>query len=108
MGDVNNHYEALDRSLKKIGIVLVDDLGLLRNGKSAQCIDLLRKLLLCTSTTVAKQMLLRGCASHSSDKKLVSTAFDLARDKVKYSPTLTAEQYFKEVRYKSVSCLHFL
>jgi hypothetical protein len=97
MGDVNNHYESLDRSLKKIGLILVDDLGLLRNGKASQCIDLLRKLLLCTSPIIAKQMLLRGCATHSSDKKLVNAAFELVRDKAKFSPTVTVEQFCKEV-----------
>jgi hypothetical protein len=102
MGDVNNHYEALDRSLKKLGIVLVDDLGLLRNGKASQCVDLLRKILLGTSVPVAKMLLQRGCPSHATDKKLVSAAFDLVRDKVKFLPSLTVDQFFKEVR--TVSC----
>jgi hypothetical protein len=97
MGDVNNHYEALDRSMKKLGIVLVDDLGLLRNGKAAQCVHLLRKLLVGTSIVVAKLLLQRGCPSHASDKKLVSAAFELVRDKVKFMPSLTVDQFFKEV-----------
>lgn len=98
MGDVNNHYESLDRSLKKIGMVLVDDLGLLRNGKASQCLDLLRRLLLTTSVTVAKQLLSRGCPSHATDKKLVSAAFELLRDRAKFIPSLTVDQFFKEVR----------
>jgi hypothetical protein len=97
MGDVNNHYEALDRSMKKLGIVLVDDLGLLRNGKAAQCVHLLRKLLVGTSIVVAKLLLQRGCPSHASDKKLVSAAFELVRDKAKFMPSLTVDQFFKEV-----------
>lgn len=97
MGDVNNHYDTLDRSLKKLGIVLVDDLGLLRNGKASQCVDLLRKLLLGTSVPLAKMLLQRGCPSHATDKKLVSAAFELVRDKVKFLPSLTVDQFFKEV-----------
>lgn len=99
MGDINNHYDSLDRALKKIGIVLVDDLGLLRHGKASQCLDLLRKLLLGTSVALSKQLLQRGCPSHATDKKLVSSALDLVRDKVKFMPSLTVEQFFKEVMY---------
>ena len=97
MGDATNHYETLDRSLKKIGIILVDDSGFLRNGKSLACVDLLRKLLLSTSVPTAKLLLQRGCPSHAPDRKLVAAAFELVRDKVKFLPSLTVDQFFKEV-----------
>ena len=108
MGDVNNQYEALDRGLKKIGIFLVDDLSLLRNGKAMQCLDLLRKLLLQTSIILTKQILTRGCPSHASDKKLVTTAFDLVRDKIKFMPSITVDQFLKEVHNNIVIVLILL
>lgn len=98
MSDLSHHYEALDRALKRIGIILIDDHGHLRSGKSAQCIALLRKILLFTSSVLAQQMLLRGCPSHAPDKRLVISAFDLVREKIKYSPSITVDQFFKEVR----------
>ena len=108
MGDVNNQYEALDRGLKKIGIFLVDDLSLLRNGKAMQCLDLLRKLLLQTSIILTKQILTRGCPSHASDKKLVTTAFDLVRDKIKFMPSITVDQFLKEVYNNTVIIIHVI
>lgn len=97
MSDLSHHYEALDRALKRIGIILIDDHGHIRSGKSAQCVALLRKILLLTSSVLAQQMLLRGCPSHAPDKRLVISAFDLVREKIKYSPSITVEQFFKEV-----------
>lgn len=97
MGDATNNYETLDRALKRIGIILVDDSGLLRNGKSSACVDLLRKLLLNTSVPMAKLLLQRGYPSQAPEKKLVSAAFELVRDKVKFMPSLTVDQFFKEV-----------
>lgn len=99
MLDTTSHYETLDRSLKRIGIILIDDHGLLKQGKSTQCIVLLRKILLFTSSTVEKQMLLRGCPTHAPDKRLVSTAFDLLREKIKFSSPISVDQFFKEVCY---------
>jgi len=96
MTDINNSYEALDRSLKKVGILLIDDKGHLRGGRSEQCVDLLRKICLHTSSVVAKQMLLRGCPTHAPDKRLIAAAFELARDKAKYSPSITVDQFLKE------------
>ncbi|KAJ1443759.1 Centrosomal spindle body, CEP44-domain-containing protein [Ochromonadaceae sp. CCMP2298] len=96
MSDINNSYETLDRALKKIGLVLVDDHGLLRAGKPTACLDLLRRLMLHSSPLVAKQMLMRGCPSHSADKRLIAAAFELARDKAKYSPSITVDQYLRE------------
>jgi hypothetical protein len=106
MSDLSHHYEALDRALKRIGIILVDDHGHLRSGKSAQCIALLRKILLFTSSVLAQQMLLRGCPSHAPDKRLVISAFDLVREKIKYSPSITVDQFLKEVRTAYLSYIY--
>lgn len=97
MGDLNSHYEALDRSLRRIGIVIVDDNDRLRNGKPAQCIDLLRRLLYFTSTSVAKVLLTRGCPSRAPDMRLVISAFDLVRDVMKFSPSISPDQFTKQV-----------
>ena len=90
-------FENLERSLKRIGIILVDDHDYLRQGRPAQCIDLLRKLLLFSSSVVAKQLLLRGCPSHAPEKRVVTCAFDLVREKVKHFPAISTEQFCREV-----------
>lgn len=79
MNDLANNYELMERAVKRLGILLVDDHGYLLGGRPSQCIDLMRKLLLFTSTVVAKQMLLRGCPSHAPDKRVVISAFDIIR-----------------------------
>lgn len=96
MGDVNNAFETLERSLKKIGIVLIDDHDEIKNGKPSQIIALVRKILLSTSTVVAKQMLLKGCPSHATDKKLAITAFDVLRES-KQAPNISVDQFFSQV-----------
>lgn len=96
MTDIHNAYEQLERSLKKVGLQLVDDAQDLKTGKPYQFVALLRKLLIGTSTVVAKQLLGRGCPSHASDKKLVITAFDILRD-AKQAPTISVEQFFNPV-----------
>ncbi len=96
MGDINNAFETLERALKKIGIVLIDDHDDIRNGKPSQTIALVRKVLLSTSTAVAKLMLLKGCPSHATDKKLAITAFDILRES-KQSPNISVDQFFSQV-----------
>eukprot|EP01031_Cornospumella_fuschlensis_P034920 gene34920-42289_t len=54
----------------------------------------MRKLLFSTSSQVMKTVLLRGLASHNSDRKLLVGIFDLLRDNLKFSPTITVEQFF--------------
>lgn len=98
MGDVNNAYETLERSLKKIGIVLIDDQEDIKNGKPSQIIGLVRKILLATSTIVTKQMLLKGCPSHATDKKLAITAFDILRE-IKRPPSISVDQFFSQVQF---------
>lgn len=46
---------------------------------------LIRKLLFDTSTAVMKFMLLRGCPSHSSDKKVILSTFDFLREVILFS-----------------------
>ncbi len=96
MGDINNAFETLERSLKKIGIVLIDEQEDIKNGKSTQIIALVRKILISTSTVVAKQMLLKGCPSHATDKKLAIAAFDVLRDS-KQAPNISIDQFFNQV-----------
>jgi hypothetical protein len=99
MGDINNYYEKLDRSLKRLSILLVDDFEEIKKGNPAPIVALIRKLLFNTSTIVMKYMLLRGCPSHVSDKKLVISLFDLLRETVKYSPNITIDQFFNTVKF---------
>jgi hypothetical protein len=101
MGDINNAFETLERSLKKIGIVLIDEQEDIKNGKPSQVIALTRKVLLSTSTAVAKQMLLKGCPSHATDKKLAIAAFDVLRDS-KLAPNISIDQFFSQVMTSSV------
>lgn len=97
MTDINNFYEKLDRSLKRLQIILVDDFEEIKRGSPAPIVALIRKLLFHTSTIVMKYMLLRGCPSHVSDKKVVISTFDLLRETVKYSPSITIDQFFNTV-----------
>jgi len=94
MSDINNFYEKLDRSLKRLQIILVDDFEEIKRGSPAPTVALIRKLLFNTSTIVMKYMLLRGCPSHVSDKKVVISLFDLLRETVKFSPSITIDQFF--------------
>lgn len=96
MTDIHNGYEQVERAMKKVGLQLVDDNQDLKSGKPHQFVALLRKLLIGTSTIVAKQLLGRGCPSHASDKKLVITAFDILRD-AKQAPSISVEQFFNPV-----------
>lgn len=98
MGDLNNAFETLERALKKVGIILIDDHEDIRNGKPSQIIALVRKLMLSTSTSVAKQMLLKGCPSHATDKKLAITAFDILREN-KQAPNISVDQFFSQVLF---------
>ena len=97
MADVNNYFESLERALRKISIVLVDDYEEIKKGMPGPTISLMRKLIFNTSTIVMKNMLLRGVASHVTDKKLVIAAFDLLRETIKHSPGITVDQFFSSV-----------
>lgn len=97
MSDINNYFEKLDRALKRLSIVLVDDFEEIKKGTAAPCVALIRKLLFNTSTTVMKFMLLRGCPSHVPDKKVVISLFDLLRETVKFSPPISIDQFFSVV-----------
>lgn len=96
--NIQHYFEKLDRALKRLGIILVDDYEEVKKGVSAPIVALVRKLLFNTSTIVMKYMLLRGCASHVSDKKVVISLFDLLRETVKYSPPISIDQFFTAVR----------
>lgn len=91
--EIRNHFENLERALKRISIILVDDFDEIQRGSPGPCTSLIRKLLLGTSTAVMKSMLLRGIASHASDKKIILGAYDLLRESIKYSPSITTEQF---------------
>lgn len=95
--NIQHYFEKLDRSLKRLGIVLVDDFEEVKKGVPAPIVALVRKLLFNTSTIVMKYMLLRGCPSHVSDKKVVISLFDLLRETVKYSPPISIDQFFNTV-----------
>jgi hypothetical protein len=94
MNEINNYFETLERSLKKISIILIDDFEEIKKGTPGPIIALIRKLLFSTSTIVMKNMLLRGIASHVSDRKLVVATFDLLRETIKHSPPITIDQFF--------------
>lgn len=96
--NIQHYFEKLDRGLKRLGIVLVDDFEEVKKGVAAPIVALVRKLLFNTSTIVMKYMLLRGCPSHVSDKKVVIALFDLLRETVKYSPPISIDQFFTSVR----------
>ena len=55
-----NSLERLDRSLRRLGIIVQDSDGVLKKGKTAGCLQLLRRLLFATSPVVEKQMQLKG------------------------------------------------
>ena len=95
--EIRNHFENLERALKRISIILVDDFDEIQRGSPGPCTSLIRKLLLGTSTAVMKSMLLRGIASHASDKKIILGAYDLLRESIKYSPSITTEQFLSSV-----------
>jgi hypothetical protein len=92
--NIQHYFEKLDRGLKRLGIVLVDDFEEVKKGVAAPIVALVRKLLFNTSTIVMKYMLLRGCPSHVSDKKVAIALFDLLRETVKYSPPISIDQFF--------------
>lgn len=92
--NIQHYFEKLDRALKRLGIVLVDDFEEVKKGVAAPIVALVRKLLFNTSTIVMKYMLLRGCPSHVGDKKVVISLFDLLRETVKYSPPISIDQFF--------------
>jgi hypothetical protein len=94
MNEINNYFETLERSLKKISIILIDDFEEIKKGTPGPIIALIRKLLFSTSTIVMKNMLLRGIASQVSDRKLVVATFDLLRETIKHSPPITIDQFF--------------
>jgi hypothetical protein len=96
-GDANCCFETLERNLKKISIILVDDFEEIKRGTPGPVMSLIRKLLFNTSTVVMKSMLLRGVASHVPDKKLVTATFDLLRETIKHSPAITVDQFFSQV-----------
>lgn len=102
MTDINNYFETLERSLRKISIILVDDFEEVKKGMPGPIVSLIRKLLFNTSTIVMKNMLLRGIASHVSDKKLVIATYDLLRETIKHSPGITVDQFFSPVSYSYV------
>ncbi len=95
--NINNHFENVERALKKLSIFVVDEFDEIKRGNPTPIIALMRKLLFSTSTIVMKQLLLRGCASHVTDKKFVIASFDLLRDTIKYSPAITIDQFFSLV-----------
>lgn len=95
--DIASAFELMDRAVKRLCINIVDDFEELKRGTPRPMVALLRKLLFYTSTLVMKQMLLRGCPSHVSDKKVVIATFDLLREQMKFSPTITIDQFFSQV-----------
>jgi hypothetical protein len=95
--DINNYYDKAERALKRLSIFVVDEYEEMKRGNPVPIVGLMRKILFSTSTTVMKQMLLRGCASHVSDKKFIIAVFDLLRDTVKHSPSITIDQFFTMV-----------
>jgi hypothetical protein len=101
-GDANCCFETLERNLKKISIILVDDFEEIKRGTPGPVMSLIRKLLFNTSTVVMKSMLLRGVASHVPDKKLVTATFDLLRETIKHSPAITVDQFFSQVIFLSL------
>lgn len=103
--NIQHYFEKLDRALKRLGIVLVDDFEEVKKGVAAPIVALVRKLLFNTSTIVMKYMLLRGCPSHVGDKKVVISLFDLLRETVKYSPPISIDQFFVTVSLYSLSIL---
>lgn len=95
--DINNCFSKVERALKKLSITVVDDYDEIKRGNPSPIVALLRKLMFSTSTVVMRQLLLRGCASHVSDKKVVIAAFDLLRDTIKYSTPISIDQFFSMV-----------
>lgn len=100
--DIRNSIEVLERSLRRIGITLHDEMGNIKHGKVPQCLQLLRKLLFYTSPIVAKQVLLKGCTSLSADKKILLVSFELIRENLKIFPSISTEQFMGEVLYSIV------
>jgi hypothetical protein len=100
MGDLvnlNNSHEAMERALKRLGIYIIDDTEEFRRGMPGPIVSLMRKLLFQTSVMVMKIMLLRGCPSQISDKKVVLAACDLLREQMKYNPVISVDQFFSAV-----------
>lgn len=104
MSDLNNYFETLERSLKRISIVLIDDFEEIKKGNPIPIIALMRKILFSTSTIVMKHMLLRGCPSHTPDRKFVISVFDLLRETIKHQPAITLDQFFALV----ITLINFL
>jgi hypothetical protein len=97
MDVVTNSYETLERGLRRLSIVILDEQQDLRRGMPGPLVALMRKLLFQTSVAIMKTMLLRGCASHVSDKKVVIAVFDLLREEMKFSPACSIDQFFSPV-----------
>eukprot|EP01039_Chlorochromonas_danica_P007120 gene7120-7873_t len=92
--DINNYFNKLERALRKLSIIVIDDFDEIKRGNPLPIVALMRKLLFSTSTVVMKQLLLRGCASHISDRKVVVSAFDLLRDTLRHSSPISVDQFF--------------
>ncbi len=101
--NLNNSYEAMERALKRLGVFIVDDTEEIRRGMPGPLVALMRKLLFQTSVMVMKIMLLRGCPSHITDKKVVLAVCDLLREQMKYNPVISIEQFFTPV-WGSITC----
>lgn len=95
--DINNYFNKLERALRKLSIIVIDDFDEIKRGNPLPVVALMRKLLFSTSTVVMKQLLLRGCASHISDRKVVVSAFDLLRDTLRHSSPISVDQFFSMV-----------
>ena len=103
MTDNTSAFEKMERAVKRLSIHIVDEFEEIKRGTARPLVALLRKLLFYTSTLIMKQMLLRGCPSHVSDKKVVIATFDLLREHMKFSPGITIDQFFTQVSISPLS-----
>jgi len=96
--DLNQQYSLLDKALKKISIVLVDEFEEIQNGSCQALLIILRKLLFSTSTVIAKTMKSIKCTNKMDDLKVVLSFFSYSRDIIKFSPGVSVDQFFSKVR----------
>ena len=96
IGDLKNSTELFNRWLKVVGVPKAEYQNF--NGHPAQCVLLLKCMLLTMHPDVINEMSVRGCNLSSRDKKIVIAAFDILRDYNRLSPSITIEQFMTKVR----------
>lgn len=93
-GDIINTFNTLERCLRTLNIHLTkSDYNTLKEGDNEMIMLLIKQLCFDTSSDMLKEMLARNCSSSCNDKKIIITVFDVLRDRVKISPSISCDKF---------------